>query len=163
MRPAFPYIGEIIFSNHLRCVSLLVSAVPCCYKLVNFENLLEQSRDWNLEVGEPKKIKKRLVEYSLSSSHAYFFKKLTCFTLILLERQFLRFCCFRLAEEKKEEGNQLYKGKQYRDALSKYSEAIGEMWDVRSFSCNPTPTMHQPVASLSLTRAELQDGEWDLK
>jgi len=30
----------------------------------------------------------------------------------------------RLAEEKKEEGNQLYKGKQYRDALSKYSEAI---------------------------------------
>jgi len=30
----------------------------------------------------------------------------------------------RLAEEKKEEGNQLYKLKQYRDALSKYSEAI---------------------------------------
>ena len=34
--------------------------------------------------------------------------------------------CFRLAEEKKEEGNQLYKVKQYRDALSKYTEAIGE-------------------------------------
>merc|ERR1712212_898229 len=30
----------------------------------------------------------------------------------------------KLAEEKKEEGNQLYKLKQYRDALSKYSEAI---------------------------------------
>merc|ERR1712038_625433 len=30
----------------------------------------------------------------------------------------------RLAEEKKEEGNQLYKLKQYRDALAKYSEAI---------------------------------------
>jgi len=30
----------------------------------------------------------------------------------------------RLAEEKKEEGNQLYKLKQYRDALNKYSEAI---------------------------------------
>jgi len=30
----------------------------------------------------------------------------------------------RLADEKKEEGNQLYKQKQYRDALSKYSEAI---------------------------------------
>jgi len=30
----------------------------------------------------------------------------------------------RLADEKKEEGNQLYKLKQYRDALSKYSEAI---------------------------------------
>jgi len=30
----------------------------------------------------------------------------------------------RLAEEKKEEGNQLYKVKQYRDALSKYTEAI---------------------------------------
>jgi len=30
----------------------------------------------------------------------------------------------RLAEEKKEEGNQLYKLKNYRDALSKYSEAI---------------------------------------
>lgn len=33
----------------------------------------------------------------------------------------------RLAEEKKEEGNQLYKVKQYRDALSKYTEAIGEL------------------------------------
>lgn len=30
----------------------------------------------------------------------------------------------RLADEKKEEGNQLYKLKQYRDALAKYSEAI---------------------------------------
>lgn len=30
----------------------------------------------------------------------------------------------RLAEEKKEEGNQFYKQKQYREALSKYSEAI---------------------------------------
>merc|ERR1711872_421936 len=30
----------------------------------------------------------------------------------------------RLAEEKKEEGNQLYKLKSYRDALAKYSEAI---------------------------------------
>jgi len=30
----------------------------------------------------------------------------------------------RLADEKKEEGNQLYKGKNYRDALQKYSEAI---------------------------------------
>jgi len=30
----------------------------------------------------------------------------------------------RLAEEKKEEGNQLYKVKSYRDALNKYSEAI---------------------------------------
>merc|ERR1712045_815630 len=29
-----------------------------------------------------------------------------------------------LAEEKKEEGNQLYKLKSYRDALAKYSEAI---------------------------------------
>ena len=35
---------------------------------------------------------------------------------------------FRLAEEKKEEGNQHYKQKQYREALSKYSEAIGEIW-----------------------------------
>ena len=33
----------------------------------------------------------------------------------------------RLAEEKKEEGNQLYKLKSYRDALAKYSEAIGEL------------------------------------
>ena len=32
----------------------------------------------------------------------------------------------RLAEEKKEEGNQLYKLKSYRDALAKYSEAIGK-------------------------------------
>ena len=38
----------------------------------------------------------------------------------------LTILCFRLAEEKKEEGNQLYKVKQYRDALNKYSEAIGE-------------------------------------
>merc|ERR1719376_1288598 len=30
----------------------------------------------------------------------------------------------RLADEKKEEGNQFYKQKQYREALSKYSEAI---------------------------------------
>merc|ERR1711915_1114409 len=30
----------------------------------------------------------------------------------------------RLADEEKEEGNQLYKLKQYRDALAKYSEAI---------------------------------------
>merc|ERR1712235_222109 len=30
----------------------------------------------------------------------------------------------RLAEEKKEEGNQFYKLKQYRDAITKYSEAI---------------------------------------
>ena len=36
------------------------------------------------------------------------------------------FVC-RLAEEKKEEGNQFYKQKQYREALSKYSEAIGEL------------------------------------
>ena len=35
-------------------------------------------------------------------------------------------CHFRLADEKKEEGNQFYKQKQYREALSKYSEAIGE-------------------------------------
>ena len=34
---------------------------------------------------------------------------------------------FRLADEKKEEGNQFYKQKQYREALSKYSEAIGEL------------------------------------
>ena len=34
----------------------------------------------------------------------------------------------RLAEEKKEEGNQLYKLKSYRDALAKYSEAIGEFF-----------------------------------
>ena len=33
---------------------------------------------------------------------------------------------FRLAEERKEEGNQLYKQKNYRDALHKYSEAIGK-------------------------------------
>jgi len=33
-------------------------------------------------------------------------------------------CTDRLAEEKKEEGNQLYKLKSYRDALAKYSEAI---------------------------------------
>ena len=33
----------------------------------------------------------------------------------------------RLAEEKKEEGNQLYKLKSYRDALAKYSEAIGKL------------------------------------
>ena len=42
---------------------------------------------------------------------------------------------FRLAEEKKEEGNQLYKLKQYRDALSKYSEAIGKFY-------NLTPVTH---------------------
>ena len=36
----------------------------------------------------------------------------------------------RLAEEKKEEGNQLYKLKSYRDALAKYSEAIGELTKV---------------------------------
>ena len=41
---------------------------------------------------------------------------------------FNEFVCSRLAEERKEEGNQLYKAKQYRDALSKYSEAIGEFW-----------------------------------
>ena len=35
---------------------------------------------------------------------------------------------FRLADEKKEEGNQLYKLKQYRDALAKYSEAIGKSY-----------------------------------
>ena len=34
----------------------------------------------------------------------------------------------RLAEEKKEEGNQLYKLKSYRDALAKYSEAIGRLF-----------------------------------
>ena len=34
---------------------------------------------------------------------------------------------FRLAEEKKEEGNQFYKQKQYREALSKYTEAIGKI------------------------------------
>ena len=34
----------------------------------------------------------------------------------------------RLAEEKKEEGNQLYKLKSYRDALAKYSEAIGRFF-----------------------------------
>ena len=33
---------------------------------------------------------------------------------------------FRLADERKEEGNTLYKAKNYRDAIAKYSEAIGE-------------------------------------
>ena len=41
------------------------------------------------------------------------------------------FPCFRLAEEKKEEGNQLYKLKSYKDALAKYSEAIGEYCQVQ--------------------------------
>ena len=36
----------------------------------------------------------------------------------------LLLCC-RVAEERKEEGNQLYKAKNYRDAVQKYSEAIG--------------------------------------
>ena len=34
---------------------------------------------------------------------------------------------FRLADERKEEGNQLYKLKNYREALAKYTEAIGEL------------------------------------
>ena len=33
--------------------------------------------------------------------------------------------CFSQADQKKEEGNQLYKTKNYRDALQRYSEAIG--------------------------------------
>ena len=48
-------------------------------------------------------------------------------TLIFADKTILSISYFRLAEEKKEEGNQLYKVKHYRDALTKYSEAIGEI------------------------------------
>ena len=33
---------------------------------------------------------------------------------------------FSQADQKKEEGNQLYKTKNYREALQRYSEAIGK-------------------------------------
>ena len=49
--------------------------------------------------------------------------------MIMLITTYL-FIFVRLAEEKKEEGNQLYKLKSYRDALAKYSEAIGELTKV---------------------------------
>ena len=38
---------------------------------------------------------------------------------------------YRLADERKEEGNQLYKLKNYREALTKYSEAIGQFRMIR--------------------------------
>ena len=45
----------------------------------------------------------------------------------------------RLADEKKGEGNQLYKLKQYRDALSKYSEAIGNFFNHNWVLCSTQP------------------------
>ena len=36
------------------------------------------------------------------------------------------FLFFSQADQKKEEGNQLYKTKNYREALQRYSEAIGK-------------------------------------
>ena len=38
--------------------------------------------------------------------------------------------CFSQADQKKEEGNQLYKTKNYRDALQRYSEAIGNFYSL---------------------------------
>ena len=40
------------------------------------------------------------------------------------ENKFLTYFNFRSAEERKEEGNQLYKSKKYVEALQKYSQAI---------------------------------------
>ena len=55
--------------------------------------------------------------------------------------------CFRLAEEKKEEGNQLYKLKSYKDALAKYSEAIGEYCQVQP--SKPSPSTPRPYVSIA--------------
>lgn len=35
-------------------------------------------------------------------------------------------CCLRLAERRKDEGNEQYKAKEYREALKLYTQAIGE-------------------------------------
>ena len=39
---------------------------------------------------------------------------------------------FSQADQKKEEGNQLYKTKNYREALQRYSEAIGKLMAIMS-------------------------------
>ena len=57
--------------------------------------------------------------------------------------------CFRLAEEKKEEGNQLYKVKQYRDALSKYTEAIGELVEIWCKCCKIARQLGNKTANIS--------------
>ena len=51
-----------------------------------------------------------------------------CIALCCTAKQVLHFSIFHssLADQKKEEGNQLYLAKNYREALQRYNEAISE-------------------------------------
>ena len=63
-----------------------------------------------------------ILDTNSSISTAFWLERFARLTLL-----FYLIYLLRLADERKEEGNQLYKLKNYRDALQKYSEAIGKI------------------------------------